>query len=146
MKKDDVRDYATAAFRFWASQGCPSYEEAVERIRRRAYSRACGADPAKIVAYAETEIEKAAAGLCDIMACSQVFETLESTERELVCAAVRAVYMADPRRLPKRGELSRRVLAFAFETPLSERQVYVYLKQARDLFALARGLRIDDEL
>ena len=37
MKKDEVRDYATAAFRFWARHGCPTYEEAAERIRQRAF-------------------------------------------------------------------------------------------------------------
>ena len=144
MKKDEVRDYATAAFRFWARHGCPTYEEAAERIRQRALRKARGSDPAKALAYAEAEVEKASAGLCDIMACSQVFETLTETGRGVICDAVRAVYMVDPWRAPKRGELSRRVLAFAYETPLSERQVYLYLRQARELFALARGLRIDD--
>lgn len=144
LRKDDIRDYAISAFVFWARHGCPTYEEAVERIRKRAISRARGSDPAKASAYADAEVEKASAGLCDIMACAQVFETLEKTGRELVCEAVKAVYMADPWKKPGRGEYSARALRFAMEVPLSERQVYYYLEQARDLFAVVRGLRVDD--
>lgn len=144
MRKDNIRDYATEAFRFWARHGCPSYEEAVERIKRRAINRAFGIDPEKALIYAEAEVEKASAGLCDIMACSQVFTTLDDTGRGLVCEAVRAVYMTEPWKIPKRGELSARVLAFALEIPLSERQVYQYLKQARELFAAVRGLRLEE--
>lgn len=144
MKKDNIRDYATEAFRFWARHGCPTYDEAVERIKHRALNRAFGTAPEKALVYAEAEVEKASAGLCDIKACSQVFRTLDDTGRELVCEAVRAVYMIEPWRTPKRGELSRRVLAFALKVPLSERQVYQYLKQARDLFAVVRGLRLEE--
>lgn len=144
MKKDHVRDYTAAAFRFWAYHGCPTYEDAVGQIRRRALRKACDHDSINALAYAEAEVEKAYAGLCDISACSQTFKTLTETGHELICEAVRAVYMVEPWRTPKRGEISCRVVAFAYEAPLSERQVYTYLRHARDLFALARGLRVDD--
>ena len=96
MKKDHIRDYATAAFAYWAKHGCPTYEEAVERIRDRAIRRAQGADPAKALVYADAEVDKAAAGLCDILACAEVFKAFEDSGKGLVCDAVRAVYMAEP--------------------------------------------------
>lgn len=144
IKKDALRDYATSAFIYWARHGCPTYDEAVERIRKRAFNRAWGEDPQKVKLYADAEVEKARAGLEDIRACESVFKKLDASGRELVCEAVRAVYMADPWGKVKRGEYSARVLRFALDVPLSERQVYYYLEIARDLFAVERGLRIDD--
>ena len=144
IKKDALRDYATDAFIFWARHGCPTYDEAVERIRKRALDRTWGIDPQKAKQYADAEIEKARAGLEDIRACEAVFKKLNGSGRELVCSAVRAVYMADPWGKVKRGEYSARALRFALDVPLSERQVYYYLEMARDLFAVERGLRIDD--
>lgn len=145
IKKDALRDYATSAFIYWARHGCPTYEDAVERIRKRALSRAWGVDPQKAKLYADAEVEKARAGLEDIRACESVFKRMQCSGRELVCEAVKAVYMVDPWKPARRGEYSGRALRFAMETPLSERQVYYYLEQARDLFAVERGLRIDDD-
>lgn len=144
MKKDFVRDYATAAFRLWAMRGCPTYEQEFARIEIRAQEKAKDADPAKAVAFAQAELDKRAAELCDIMACAETFRILEEHGKELVCEAVKAVYMIEPWREPKRDEISKRVLGFAINTPTSERQVYRWLSQARNLFALARGLRVDN--
>ncbi len=145
MKKDKTRDYATAAFAYWARHGCPTYEEAVQRVRTKAMHRAGGIDQKKAQAYADAEVDKVAAGLCDILACEQTFQLLEESGRQAVCGAVRAVYMVDPWRKPKTNEISGRVLRFAMETPLSERQVWHYLSDARRIFALFRGLRVDEE-
>ncbi len=109
-------------------------------------AKAWGIDPQKAEQYAEAEVEKARAGLEDIRACETVFRKLNNSGRELVCSAVRAVYMVDPWRKVTRGEYSARALRFALDVPLSERQVYYYLEQARDLFAIERGLRIDDNV
>ena len=85
IKKDALRDYATSAFIFWARHGCPTYDEAVERIRKRAFNRAWGEDPQKVKLYADAEVEKARAGLEDIRACESVFKKLDASGRELVC-------------------------------------------------------------
>lgn len=108
-------------------------------------SRTWGIDPQKAKQYADAEVEKARAGLEDIRACDAVFVKLKKSGRELACDAVKAVYMADPWKKPRRGEFTDRALRFALDVPLSERQVYYYLEQARDLFAVERGLRIDDD-
>lgn len=144
MKRDGNRDYATSAFRYWARHGCPTYEEAVERIRKRAVDRAGDADPAAIVAFADAELERASAELCDVLACAWVFDTLRERGREIVCDAVRAVYMVEPWREPKLNDIKMRVIAFTHEAYVSERTVYYYLRLARDLFASVRGLRIGE--
>lgn len=145
MKKDFIRDYATEAFVYWARHGCPSYDEAVERVRARALRRAYGSDPQRASAYADAEVDKAAAGLCDIMACAETFRILDNTGKGLVCDAVRAVYMVEPWKKPKQQDISSRVFKFAMKVPLSERQVWYYLDEARKTFALMRGLRVDED-
>ena len=142
VKKKNTMDYATAAFRFWARRGCPSYEEARERIYSKAMRRAEGADPEKAVLFADREVDRAGAELCDILACDIVFREFERTGNELICQAVREVYMASPARRIRRGELSARVRAFACGRYLSERQVYYYLSRARREFLINRGLRL----
>ena len=144
MKKDHIRDYATAAFVYWAKHGCPTYEEAVARIRDRALRRAQGVDPAKALIYADAEVDKAAAGLCDILACAEVFKAFEDSGKGLVCEAVRAVYMAEPWKPANKHDISSRVLKFAMKVPLSERQVWYYLDDARTAFAIARGMRVEE--
>ena len=118
MKKDFIRDYATAAFVYWARHGCPTYDEAAERIRARALRRAQGIDPAKALVYADAEVDKAAAGLCDIMACSETFRVLEDSGKGLVCDAVRAVYMVEPWKKPQQRK--RKQLRLKLWKPLPQ--------------------------
>ena len=117
MKKEAYRDYATEAFRIWAAWGCPSYDEAVERK---------------------------SALLCDILACEKCFELLRE-DKKYICDAIKDIYMHEPWRTARRNEIARRVLRFSIDNAVSERQVYRWLKNARDLFAGLRGLRIDNE-
>lgn len=146
MKKDFIRDYATEAYIYWARHGCPSYQEAVERIRSAALRKAYAADPQKASAYADAEVDKASAGLCDILACAEAFRILRESGKGLVCDAVKAVYMHDPWKKPKQHEISGRVVKFAMNAHVSERQVWYYLDEARKTFALMRGLRVSEEL
>ena len=144
MKKEAYRDYATEAFRIWAAWGCPSYDEAVERIRASAIKRAGESDPANILAYADAEVERKSALLCDILACEKCFELLRE-DKKYICDAIKDIYMHEPWRTARRNEIARRVLRFSIDNAVSERQVYRWLKNARDLFAGLRGLRIDNE-
>ena len=144
MKKDFVRDYATAAFRLWAIRGCNTYEQEMERIEKRAEENAKDADSDKAVEFAQAELVKRVAELYDIMACDETFRLLEKQGKGIICSAVKEVYMIDPWREPKRDEIAKRVLRFAIDTPASERQVYRWLAEARNLFAALRGLRVDD--
>lgn len=144
MRKDHIRDYATAAFRFWAGVGCPTYDEACERISAKAKRRGEGMDSALVSAFVAAELSKAEAELADIKACSEAFVELLTHGKECVCSAVREIYMAYPRKKLAKGELSGRVVRFSMENYYSERQVYYFLTEACEVFAKKRGLRRDD--
>lgn len=127
-KTNPARDYAVSAFRYWARVGCPEYDETVNRIALH------GHDP-----------DAESAKIADILACAETFRRLEESGRTVIRDAVRAVYMAVPERQPSRKELTARVLAYAQEAYVVERQVWRYLAEACTVFAECRGLRTDDD-
>ncbi len=116
MRKDNVRDYATAAFREYARLGCPSPEE--------------------------IQKERNAALAADLRAVGECLQLLCAEDKAYIADAVRAVYFVAPGMSIKKGEIGARVAAFARACPASEREVYRWLKQARVRFAAVRGLRV----
>lgn len=116
MRKDNVRDYATAAFREYARLGCPT-PEVISR-------------------------ERDAALAADLRAVGECLQMLCAEDRTYIAEAVQAVYFAAPGVPIKKGEIGARVAAFARACPASEREVYRWLKQARVRFAAVRGLRV----
>ena len=109
------RDRATEAFRRWARAGCP------------------GPDQIRDGKGAE-----------DLRACVAVFAALEEKRAERyrtnfpafeIMEAVRAIYMAYPRRQPWRGEIALRVIRFGREMFADERTVYRWLSTARRMWA-----------
>lgn len=119
--KSNYRDYATAAFRYWASAGCPA-----EGDVRKYASRGRGA-------------------MADLMACARCME-LWRKEKPWFADAVTAVYLADPGRVLGRGDISALVVKFSLAYPASERSVYGWLYGACADFATERGLRVDQSL
>lgn len=145
MKKDHNRDYATEAFRYWAAVGCPTYENALGRIIKRAQEKAKG-QPAEVkAAFIDACIEQRMGALLDIKACDECFKYLNAHGKECVCSAVREVYMAFPRKRLARGELSGRVVRFGMDNYYSSAQVYRFLEEACDRFVENRGLRAFSE-
>ena len=116
MRKDNVRDYATAAFREYARLGCPTPD---------------------LIAK-----ERDAALAADLRAVSECLRILSSEDTGYIVEAVRAVYFVAPEAVLKKGDIGERVAAFARACPASEREVYRWLKRARVGFAALRGLRI----
>ncbi len=141
LKKDNVRDYATEAFRYWASVGCPTYDEAVARIKKRALEKAKGQSAEIKAAFVSACIDQRQGALADIKACDECFCYLRAHGKECVCSAVREIYMAFPRKRLARGELSGRAVRFGMENYYSAAQVYRFLEEACDRFAVYRGLR-----
>ena len=115
MVKDNVRDYATAAFREYARLGCPA-PEAISR-------------------------ERDAALAADLRAVAECLRLLYAEDKPFIADAVRAVYFASPGVPLRKGDIGARVAAFARACPASERSVYGWLKVARKRFARVRGLR-----
>lgn len=144
MRKDITRDYATDAFRVWALWGCPSYDDAVAKVRKKAEGCSAGQDPAVVVALSDAEVEKRMPILLDIMACEQTFSLLRKHGKEHICRAVKAVYMTEPHKISTHADITSRVHRFARKLPAHESTIYRYLDEARGLFAAFRGLRIDE--
>lgn len=118
--KSNFRDYATAAFRYWAAAGCPAEAE----VRKGKYaSRGRGA-------------------VADLLACARCMEAWRS-EKPWFVDAVTAVYLASPHRTLGKGDISALVVKFSLAYPASERSVYGWLYAACADFARERGLRVD---
>lgn len=147
MKKDNIRDYATEAFRYFAAKGKPSYRtlkaqymaEALESYHRT-YEKGSGyGKPTEsAVIYAEKQVEKKTAELLDILAVERVYFTSHRDVREII----EIVYFENPIEPLRRGDISQRVTKASLMTFNSERGVYSILKAVRLRFAEERGLRV----
>lgn len=138
-------DYATHAFIHYAALGRPTREQQEARIRGEIYSKLALEKPDYIVAKAEQAVKNAAPLLKDIDAVNRVFKILEEQDKPGIADAIKAVYFIDPRGKPKRGAIVARARRFAYEYPANERTVYKWLKSARLLFAIERGLYTDSD-
>lgn len=141
MKKDPTRDYITAAFRLYASLGCPSYEQLRADIYARELKRCELLNPEIAVKQAERAVAEKEPMLLDILAVQHTLELLSCGEKQQVVAAVKAVYFPDPTRPLRRGDIADRVRHYALKCPASEKQVYKWLKDARTMCSALRGLR-----
>lgn len=144
MQKDFTRDYATAAFRFYAQCGQPTYEQACEIIYREEIKKRSSIDPSISIVQAEAEVDKQTPALLDLLAVGETITLLERGGKSHIAAAVRAVYFVNPSEEFRRGDIIGRVHRFAIEYPADERSIYRWLKEARLLCAAIRGLRISD--
>lgn len=107
------RDRATEAFRRWALLGMPD----ADVIRRTKYKRAA-----------------------DLLACASVFAMLRdqhgrtNAAGEEIIRAVVAIYMQEPWRPLRRGEVSARATRFAMEYPAGRSTVFYWLDKARRMW------------
>ncbi len=81
----------------------------------------------------------------DMLAVSETLEELDRESKLYIDQAVDAIYFVQPRQHLKRGELTARVHRHAITSYVAERNVYSWLKEARELFAKKRGLRCPSE-
>lgn len=144
MKKDFIRDYATAAFRLYAALGKPSYDTASQRVYNKAIAKYERMNPAIAVSQAEIAVANSTPVLLDILAVNETLAMLDKGGKLYICRALQAVYFIQPNKPLRKGDISARVLRYALCVPTDERTVYRWLKEGRDLFAALRGLRIDD--
>jgi hypothetical protein len=147
--KSHIRDYATAAFRFYAMAGPASkykqliWNDAIERHRKTEGNCGVSDSTGAAVQRAQEALDRAAADIQDLEAVELTISAIEQLYggRDMM-TALRMVYMTDPSREPDRGEISERVHAAEIQIPASERSIYGWLSYARKLFAEIRGLRI----
>lgn len=163
--KDYLRDYATAAFRFYASKKMTAeqykkkiYNEALEQQRKLEKESGISCPTEAAIIRAEAAVNEKLAEIRDMEAVeltlaelngdSDFYEnTLRSCrhERREIVQAVEIVYFADPEKELESGDIYNRVHKAEINIPASERSIYYYLKKARLLFAENRGLRTDQK-
>lgn len=149
--KDYLRDYATAAFRFYAENGMSAekykeqiYSQALEEIRKKETTVKDGISKPTEAALmaAEKAVDEKIAEIKDMEAVEKVLAEFKGTRRPYIVQAIEIVYFKDFNNDLNIGDIQNRVKVAAIELPASERSIYYWLKQARELFAYQRGLRV----
>jgi len=150
MRKDNIRDYATEAFRFYAACGRLTAAELEEKVRQEIYTKSkreflhnggphLSSDAtAYAVMQAEDAVAEMQAEFLDILAVERTLMQLDEAQRK----AVEIVYFTKPDQELEKGEISRRVHQAEMEIPASTDTIFRWLRLARKTFAQARGLRI----
>jgi hypothetical protein len=157
MLKSHIRDYATAAFRFYADTRNKLNKPAIVSVKykddiwdreilaqHKLEGRGGISDPSPAaVVRAEQALEMAVAEVRDLESVERTIKYIEGfTGGHAMMEALQMVYMAAPHREPERGEISARVHKAELEIPASEPTIYRWLHMARRAFAEDRGLRL----
>lgn len=147
--KDYIRDYATAAFRFYAQNDKSAeafkkkiYEEALESIKEQEGCTGVSKPTEGAIMRAEKAVNEKIAEIKDMEAVEKVLAEYRSTWKSHIARAIELVYFKDPDKEIGIGDIQNRVNAAVIEISASERSIYYWLKQARELFAQNRGLRV----
>lgn len=113
MKKDNIRDYATEAFRFYASNGKINIRNTKNHHN-----------------YKTSEI-------ADIKAVDKTLNEISDEDVEIL----NIVYFSNPNEKIKTNEIQNRVIEASRKLYCDERTVYRRLREIRYKFAVNRGLR-----
>lgn len=152
MLKDNIRDYATEAFRFYSTVNMSAIEyrekirrESIDAITKRQGSSTGdkGSPTEAQLIYADKVVEEKISEIKDLEAVEKVLNECESqgfTGREMK-EVIQIVYFTNSDKPIKKGEVRDRVLRACNKLNISESTTYRYLKRARLLFAHNRGLR-----
>ena len=144
-KKEYWLDYATHAFVRYAKLGGPTRKEYEEKLRCAAIKKFAMLPPEKAALKIERVIKDREGRMLDIDAVNSVLKTLEKKGKRDIIGAICAVYFENPIGKPRKGAITSRARRYAIECPADERSVYRWLKSARRLFAIYRGLDLDSE-
>ncbi len=119
MKKNNIRDYTVAAFRYYSSVLRNGGSSLPENSRL------------------------ASACLLDLAAMEKTVRDLKKDELgKDILRAVETVYFPMPEREIKKGEISSRVIKASMDLHTAEPTIYRYLNKASVIFAENRGLRV----
>ena len=145
MKKTHIRDYATEAFRFAAKTGSSQkYCEMLAEDIQRGGGNGLSDPTAGELILRETARENHLAEILDLTAVENTFAILRTKpDGKDIIRAVQIVYMRHPERKIKKGDISKRVTEVVLDCYSSQAEVYRWLAEARELFAIERGLRCE---
>lgn len=159
--KNHIRDYATAAFRFYASNGKSAekykdkiYQEALEIQSKIERCSGVSKPTEAAIMRAESAVNEKLAEIKDMEAVEKTLSELNANnsfcensfrlpkiQRRHVIQAIEIVYFTEADKELQKGDIHNRVLKAAVELPASESTIYKWLGKARKLFAQNRGLR-----
>ena len=149
--KDHIKDYATAAFRFYKSVGGLDaykdkiWEDALSN-RQKIDTRNVGiSKPTESdIIRAEKALDMKVSEIADLEAVERTLDILGKIEGgRYIISAVDIVYWTDldiP--INQKGLIQERVHRACLRISASERTVYYYLFKARTIFSIERGLRM----
>lgn len=145
--KELTRDYATFAFRLYKQVG--GLEKYTERLRDEALARQQREISSGISNPTEAELvkfedlkEKRVAEINDLVAVDRVLDMLGKGNKRHILKAIEMVYFEGAEEELKKGDIEKRVHKAVIFIPASERSIYRWLRTAREMFAIERGLRI----
>jgi hypothetical protein len=144
MSKEFSRDYATAAFRFYAKTGGPEkYIADLIADTQRQKGPGVTSPTESALMVKERILAERAAELADLEAVDRTMHIISMLEGgKEVRQAVEIVYFKKCWAEIQKGDIRGRVHEAELMIPASERQVYYWLKKARIIFAEERGLRL----
>lgn len=147
--KDYLRDYVTAAFRFYAKN-----DKSAEKYKKKVYIKALeegmiregiksgiSKPTESAVIAAERAVSLMVAEIKDMEAVEKVIAELDVKGRCDIVQAIEYVYFSDPEEDIE--NIKAKVHIAEIYIPASERSIYYWLRQARELFAVERGLRME---
>ncbi|WP_443660135.1 hypothetical protein [Clostridium algidicarnis] len=144
--KDHLRDYATAAFRFYAKNGKSAenykmkiYEEALENISRSEGGSGISKPTESAIMAAERAVNGKIAEIKDMEAVELTLAELRAKNRVDIVKAVEYVYFTEPE--GEVDDIKTKVHTAELFIPASQRSIYYWLRQARQIFSIERGLR-----
>ena len=138
-ERDYLRDYCTAAFRFYARWGGRKYFiDSIIMDMQKQKGGGISSPTEFALVHKEAALRDKAAELADLDAVDKV---LQICGRDIK-RAVEIVYLDRPNEELEWGDIKNRVHVAELTLPASERQIYYWLKKARMLFAEERGLRL----
>ena len=154
--EDHIKGYATAAFRFYKSVGGLKaykqkvWDEAMANSSRQnwqfeEYNSTEISKPTEAqIMRAERALKDARADIYDLEAVEQTLYIISTLSNgRAIGKAVEIVYFTDlDTPLNKRGFIRGKVISASLDIPAGESTVYKYLKKARLVFAMERGLRL----
>ncbi len=144
MSKDNIRDYATAAFRFYAKVGSKKdYLNRLQQDAQHGQGNGISKPTEAALVSKETILQTRAAEFADIEATERTMYQLGLMTNGLaICKVIEDVYFKDCWKDLEKGDIQDRVHHCEIHIPASERQIYYWLRKAREMFAIERGLRI----
>lgn len=143
MKRDCYRDAATLAFIRYGELRGKTADEYREELKKSIIDELKYGDPAAVSQKVESELRRYEGFFDDLYAVEEVLGHFLSKDKEYVVDAVKAVYMAYPFGKMSHKETVYRVRCHAYSVPVTEKQVYKWLKDARVLFAKKRKLAFE---